>query len=89
VQAAKARTHRRLLLGKLDGDLAREHVPAGQRKPLHQLEEQPRAEEVPDALGDLHLQWKRPAKRVCIIAPMKTIQTSVTGMNTFQPSRMI
>src|SRR5678816_2740664 len=39
MQSAKPRAHRRLFLGKLDGDLAREQVAAGQREPLQQLEQ--------------------------------------------------
>ena len=34
-------------------------------------------------------QWNSPAQRVCIIAPRNTIHTSVIGMKTFQPRRMI
>src|SRR6267142_1923447 len=50
VQPAKARAHRGLLLGKLDGDLAAKDVAPRQQHALHQLDEQKGPEEFRDAL---------------------------------------
>ena len=55
---------------------------------LPEFEQEPGLEEVADA-SEHGGQWNSDAQRVCIIVPMNTIQTSVSGMNTFQPSRMI
>src|SRR6185503_9034312 len=46
VQAAHARAGRRLLLRELHRDLAREQVPAGERQPSQELEEQKAAEDI-------------------------------------------
>jgi hypothetical protein len=46
MQAAKARALRRLLFRKLDRDLAREQVAAGQRHALHQFDQHQTAEQI-------------------------------------------
>ena len=84
VQAAEARAERRLLLRELHRDLAREQVPPGQRQSLDELEQQEGLEEVRSVARHGHR-----LQGVCIQAPITTIQTSVSGMNTFQPRRMI
>src|SRR5690606_13202183 len=83
VQAAEARAHGRLFLGELHRDLAREEVAPGERHAAQKLEEQEAAEEFDEARHRQRLQG------VCIQMPITAIQTSVTGMKTFQPSRMI
>src|SRR5690349_13472449 len=50
MQAAKTRTHRRLLLGELHRDLAREDMPPRQRHAARQLKEHERAEKLDDAV---------------------------------------
>src|SRR5204863_5434271 len=45
MQPAEARTHRRLLLRELHGDLAREHVAPGERHAAQELEQHEGAEE--------------------------------------------
>src|SRR4026207_191331 len=74
---------RRLLLGELHRDLAREEVAPGQGQAPEKLDQQERSEK----LGDTgHFQM---LQGVCIQAPTTTIQTKVRGMNTFQPRRII
>src|SRR5690606_4873658 len=86
VQAAEPRRHRRLLLRVLDGDLAREEVPAGEPQPLQHLAQHETREEIPDrfhlrylsmSASDGHFQMFH---GVCIQAATSTSQTSVTGM---------
>src|SRR5262249_44696456 len=84
VQPAEARAERRLLLRKLDRDLAAEQVAPGERHALHQLDEQEGPEEISDPLD--HRQMLH---EVCIHTAITTSHTIVAGMNTFQPRRMI
>src|SRR5262249_39992111 len=83
MQAAEARTLRRLLLRELHRDLAREEMPAGEEQAAPQLEQEERTEEIENA-G--HFQM---FQGVCIQTPTTTIHTMVRGMNTFHPRRMI
>src|SRR5512145_719337 len=83
VQSAEARANRRLLLRELHRDLAREHVLAREHHSAEELEQQERAQEVENAGHGQRFQG------VCIQIAMTAIHTSVSGMNTFQPSRMI
>src|SRR5881394_341050 len=90
VQAAKTRALRRLLFRELHRDLAREHVPARKHEAAPELAQEPCVQNFARAAEHRGChQWNSPAQRVCIITPRKTIHTSVTGMNTFQPRRMI
>src|SRR4030095_6197675 len=90
MQSAEPRALRRLLLGKLNRDLACAHVPAREHEAAPELAQQPRVQDFARTSEHRrHRQWNSPAQRVCIITPRNTIHTSVTGMKTFQPRRMI
>src|SRR5258705_7074872 len=94
VQPAEARALRRLLLRIHDGDLAGEHVAAREPQALQQLGEHEARGDVLDAFehGYFPNQMEKGgmlAKGSIISTPISAIHTSVMGMNTFQPSRMI
>ena len=86
VQPPETRRQRRLLLGILDRDLAGEQVAPRQFHALEQLKQQEAGKEI---LDRSHLQLFQMLKGVCIQTAITSSQTSVTGMNTFQPNRMI
>ena len=89
MQPAETRALGRLLFRKLHRHLAGEEMPAGKEHAFHQLEQQERAEEIADCGHHSKVPPHQTHNGVCIQAPSTTIQTRVTGMNTFQPRRMI
>jgi len=74
------------LLGKLHRDLAPEEMASGERHALRQLDQQNTLEEFADFYRSRNHQIFH---GVCIHTAITTSHTSVAGMNTFQPSRMI
>src|SRR6185503_17673770 len=83
VQAAHARAGGRLLLGELHRDLAREQVAPGELEAPEELDQQKAFEKIQQARHGQRFQG------VCIQMPITAIHTRVSGMNTFQPRRMI
>src|SRR3989344_2149734 len=93
VQAAEPRAHRRALLRILHRELAHEQMTPGHHESLQQLIEQECIQITFDRLEHgipSSTQWKiNPQGVRNMTPPMTPIHTSVTGMNTFHPRRMI
>src|SRR3989338_2237792 len=93
VQAAEPRAHRRALLRILHRELAHEQMTPGHHESLQQLIEQECIQITFDRLEHCipsSTQWKiNPQGVRNMTPPMTPIHTSVTGMNTFHPRRMI
>ncbi len=78
---------RRFLFRILNRDLARERVTAGQCETLDELPQQQAIEEFPDSAHRPYV--LQMFQGVCIHTAITTSQTRVSGMNIFQPRRMI
>src|SRR5690606_586692 len=87
VQPPETRRFRRLLFRVVDGDLANEKVLQGHAEPVDELRHQERLQRIKHFVS--YAAVDQGPMPTAAMTPSTAIHTIVTGMNTFQPRRMI